>query len=151
MKRVLAIILCVLFIAGLSACGKDESEVIYGGNGKVKNKPAEETTVDLTTMNSTLVYTEVSQMLSKPEDYIGKTVKMNGKFNLFYNNDETKTYYACVVKDATACCQQGLEFILKDGYEYPKLDDEITVEGTFEIYEEDGGKYCRIANADLLS
>lgn len=149
MKRFLSLVLSLVFIFALSACGGNKTEKVYEGNGK--SAEATETTVDLTVMNSTMVYAEVSQMMSNPEKYIGKKIKMSGTFTLYYNqDDETKTYYACIVKDATACCQQGLEFILKDGYEYPELDTEITVEGKFEIYDEDGNKYCRIADADLL-
>ena len=33
--------------------------------------------------------------------------------------------------------------------DYPKEGDEITVTGIFDIYEEDGFKYCQLINASM--
>ena len=113
--------------------------------------------VDLTKLSSTMVYSEVYNMMVSPESYIGKTVKMKGQFVIYQDIDENgqiipdKIYFACIIADATACCTQGLEFVLAGDYKYPEnypeLYSEITVEGTFEIYEENGYKYCRLADA----
>ena len=35
--------------------------------------------------------------------------------------------------------------------DYPELNAEITVTGTFEIYEKNGIQYCRLANAAIES
>ncbi len=43
----------------------------------------QEIDVDLTQLSSTMVYSEVYNMINTPEDYIGKTVKMSGTFNLY--------------------------------------------------------------------
>lgn len=92
-------------------------------------------------------------MLYTPDDYIGKMVKMKGAF-AYYEDPETKEqYFACIIADAMACCSQGLDFIPTDEYtypdDYPELNAEITVTGTFEIYEKNGIKYCRLANAAI--
>ena len=94
-------------------------------------------------------------MLYTPDDYIGKTVKMKGAF-AYYEDPETKEqYFACIIADAMACCSQGLDFIPTDEYsypdDYPELNAEITVTGAFEIYEKNGIKYCRLANAAIES
>ena len=45
--------------------------------------------VDLTALSSTMVYSEVYNMLYfYPEDYYGKTVKMTGLFNVYQSVDE---------------------------------------------------------------
>ena len=44
--------------------------------------------VDLTKLSSTMVYSEVYNMLYTPDDYIGKTVKMKGAF-AYYEDPET--------------------------------------------------------------
>lgn len=111
--------------------------------------------VDLTKLSSTMVYSEVYNMLYTPDDYIGKTVKMKGAF-AYYEDPETKEqYFACIIADAMACCSQGLDFIPTDEYtypdDYPELNAEITVTGAFEIYEKNGIKYCRLANAAIES
>lgn len=117
--------------------------------------------VDLTQLSSTMVYAEVFNMLISPESYVGKTVKMRGNFNYFQaiapdGKMINRLFYACSIADATACCQQGLEFELagnkKFPEEYPDPGSEITVVGTFEIYEdaEYGFTSMRIANAEYF-
>lgn len=111
--------------------------------------------VDLTVMSSTVVYGQVYNMMYYPEKFIGKTVKMKGLYSDYFDQALGKHYYACIIMDATACCAQGVEFILTDDYkypdDYPEDGDEITVEGTFDVYEEDGGSYCTLREASLLS
>ena len=61
--------------------------------------------------------------------------------------------YACVIADATACCTQGIEFVLRGEHRYPQdyppLGEEITVIGTFETHESDGIPGVRLAEAEL--
>ena len=67
-------------------------------------------------------------------------------------------YYACIIQDATACCQQGLEFVWGDGShvypdEYPTENTEVEVVGTFETYKDnpdDEFDYCRLGNATMI-
>ena len=108
--------------------------------------------VDLTVLNSTMTYSQVFEMLYYPEQYIGKKVKMNGAF--VYGEDNGNRYYFCRISDATACCSQGIEFVLggecsfpKD---YPRVNSEIAVVGIFETYYEDDVQYCRLANSVLV-
>lgn len=113
--------------------------------------------VDLTRLSSTMIYSEVYNMMSEPEKYIGKSIRMNGQFALYQATDEEgkpiqdQIYFACVIADATACCSQGLEFVLADELvypdDYPELGTEITVSGTFETYDENGYMYCHLINA----
>ncbi len=109
--------------------------------------------LDLTTLSSTMVYSEVFNMMTDPSEYIGKTVKMTGAF-AYYHDDTTDTdYYSCIVQDATACCSQGIEFDPGDSYTYPDdfpaEGDEITVVGTFETYDEGSYTYCTLRNAEM--
>lgn len=107
--------------------------------------------VDLTKLSSTMVYSEVYNMLYIPENYIGKTVKMSGMFVTYTNQDESQVYPAVLIADATACCSQGLEFLLEGNPAYPEgypeMKTEITVIGTFETYEEEGNTFCRLENS----
>ncbi len=97
--------------------------------------------VDLTQLSSTMVYSEVYAMMYEPEEYRGKTVKMRGMFSSF-KGESGQIYNACIVQDATACCAQGLEFELVDGYDYPESGTQITVIGNFDTYqEESNGNY----------
>lgn len=104
-------------------------------------------------MNSTMVYSEVYNMLSTPEKYVGKTVKMSGAFALYENKEKTKNYYAVIIKDATACCSQGLEFVWQGDHKYPddfpKVGNDITVIGRFETYKEGDQTYSHLISNDV--
>ena len=79
-------------------------------------------------------------------------IKMNGVVSKYINEVTGNTYYSCVVKDATACCSQGVEFEL-EGYDindYPPDGSEISIIGEFGTYEEDGQIYCRLNEAGLV-
>ena len=90
-------------------------------------------------------------MMYNPQDYEGKTVKMEGTFSVFENPNGN--YYTCVIRDATACCAQGIEFVWSGTHSYPQdypmIDQMIEVVGTFHSYESDGQFYCELVNADL--
>ena len=116
--------------------------------------------VDLTVLSSTMVYSEVYNMLYfYPEDYYGKNVKMTGQFNVYQWVDESgivadmPVAYACIISDATACCAEGVEFVLEGDYtypdDYPELGTEITVIGEFQSYEENGMTWYHLVNARL--
>lgn len=118
------------------------------------NAPEASVDVDLSVMDSDMIYATVYQMMSDPEQYVGKTFRIEGKFYVTYDEMTKSQYYYCVIKDATECCAQGLEFIWGDGShiypdEYPTDGTEVIVDGTFELYMENDSRYCRLANADF--
>ena len=110
--------------------------------------------VDLPNLSSTMVYSEVFSMMTSPEEYIGKTVKMDGLFAYYHDEATGNTYFACIIQDATACCAQGIEFVLTGEYtfpdDYPEVGTEICVVGVFDTYEENGATYCTLREASLL-
>ena len=55
-----------------------------------------------------------------------------------------------MIADATACCAQGMEFVLQEGMEYPEMETDITVVGTFQLYDENGTTYCHLVDASIL-
>ena len=115
--------------------------------------------VDLTVLSSTMVYSEVYNMLyNDPAHYLGKTVKAKGTFSIYQlvtdgvlQSDPVS--YACIISDAAACCAEGMEFVLEGDYtypdDYPELGAEITVIGEFQSYEENGMTWYHLANARL--
>lgn len=110
--------------------------------------------IDLTSLSATFVYSEVFNMMVSPADYEGKKVKMEGTCNMYQDPDTGKKYYACIVQDATQCCSQGLEFVLDESEytedDYPEIGSDITLEGTFATYMENGNQYLTMLNAKLL-
>lgn len=137
MKKWVALIFAALTVLCLAGC--DEAP----NYNSVK--------VDLTTLNSTMVYSEVYNMVNTPDKYVGKTVRMRGSFSV-YKTDE-RNYYACIISDATACCSSGIEFVLAGEYaypdDYPEEGSEITVTGIFDTYKENGQLYCQLSDAVL--
>lgn len=115
--------------------------------------------VDLTVISNTVVYSELYNMLYyDPEHYIGKTVKMSGEFaayQMVVDNvmQPDPVAYACIVSDATACCAEGMEFILEENgvypEDYPALGAEITVTGEFQPYEKDGIRWYHLTDTRL--
>lgn len=111
---------------------------------------------DLTQMGSDMVYATVYQVMTAPEEYEGKTFRMDGTFLAYYYEAEKKYYFYCFIQDAAGCCSNGVEFVWEDGShrypdEYPEENAEIVVEGTLETYQEEGDPnlYCRLSDATL--
>ncbi len=116
--------------------------------------------IDLTTLNAVLVYTQVYDMVSNPENYIGKTVKMHGSFGYYYEASVDTYYFGIVVQDATACCAQGIEFTLADEAswifpeDYPDPGADATVVGVFNTYfpeEAPDWEYYRLEQAEFIT
>ena len=184
MKQLFCLLLAVCMMASLCACGKgrekdagndtlssdrevsaptesipvpedqqspEESEQLQSYAGKVD--------VDLTVLSSTMVYSEVYNMLyNDPAHYLGKTVKARGEFSIYQLVTDgvlqpDPVSYACIISDAAACCAKGMEFVLKDDLaypdDYPELGAEITVIGEFQSYEENGMTWYHLVNARL--
>lgn len=109
--------------------------------------------LDLTTLSSTMVYSEVYNMMYEPEDFVGKIIRMDGTFNTYHDEETGLDYYACIIQDATACCAQGVEFIPTEDYsypaDYPEVGDWVTVTGVFDTYQEGDYTYCTLRNAEM--
>lgn len=113
--------------------------------------------VDLTRLSGTMVYAEVFNMMVSPEDYVGKTVRMQGKFAVYQDVTKDgepipdKLFFTCEIEDAAACCAQGIEFVLSGSRsypgDYPEPGSEITVAGNFECYEDGEMTFIRLIDA----
>ena len=110
--------------------------------------------LDLTKMSATMIYSEVFNMLIEPEYYLNKTIKISGLFNVFTNENTGENYFAILIPDATACCQQGIEFVWQGNHifpeDYPQINEEITIIGQYKVdYTSDGLQYCYLAVSTL--
>ena len=135
----LCLVLCLW--AFTVSCKKEISED-YGSFGRVD--------LDLSVISGTVVYAAVNQMVNAPDDYIGKIIKVNGEYTTAYSSATNLTYPSVLVADATACCQQGIEFVLKKNGRYPEKGANVTVIGRFETYTENGLPYFHLVEAELL-
>ena len=129
-------------------------QVMNGDSSVIAQYKSEGVDVDLTLMGKDLIYATVYQMMSKPEEYEGKTIRIEGKYYASYYPITDKYYNYCLIADALACCSQGLEFELGGGAvypdDYPADQSEVIVTGVFETYTEEAGQtfyYCRLKDA----
>ena len=110
--------------------------------------------VDLTALSKTMVYSQVYNMMFYPENFIGKTIRMEGIYTEYFDQATGKRYLACFIMDATQCCSQGVEFELTSDYsypdDYPTEGDTVVVQGVFDVYEEEGAEYCTLRNSELI-
>lgn len=131
----LAMVFCASAFC-LSACGDGTMQ-------------AENVDVDLSSLSATMVYAKVNDMVTNPTAYIGKTIKAKGTYDTSYFNKTQKYYNYVVIKDATACCAQGLEFEYSGGY--PSKGSEIVIVGVFGSYVELGLTYYYISVNSLTT
>ena len=184
MKRIFCLLLAACMAVSLCACGKGRekdagndtlsSNEEASASAEIIPTPNQQETpeksgqaqpsagkvdVDLTVLSSTMVYSEVYNMLyNDPAHYLGKTVKARGTFSIYQLVTDgvlqpDPVAYACIIADATACCAEGMEFVpegdLTYPEDYPELGAEITVIGEFQSYEENGMIWYHLVNARL--
>ena len=155
MKKISLVLISLLL---LSCKGKDKTNtagIEAAATAKAASQPVastDSTTVvsdkidlDLTKMSATMIYSTMFDMLVMPEDYIEKNIKVKGWFETYTDPYCGELYYAVVVPDATACCQQGLEFVWPGDHKYPEdfpqAGADITVTGIYKLIENDGISY----------
>ena len=104
----------------------------YGSSFEEISAPKTDVELDLSKMNADFVYAFIFQIIVEPEKYEGKTVRMTGTFETFYDDAPYGRHDYCIITDVLACCAQGLEF------ESAKVSgvepgQKITVSGTLKL------------------
>lgn len=163
MKKLSLLVIC---LALLSCKAKDKTNtagIEAAATAKAASQPVASTDsntvvsdkidLDLTKMSATMIYSTMFDMLVMPEDYIEKNIKVKGWFETYTDPYSGELYYAVVVPDATACCQQGLEFVWPGDHKYPddfpEPGQDITVTGIYKLIENDGISYNYLEISNL--
>ena len=162
MKKVIYMMVMMIVMSFCVSCGTEKIETDSTEASETTEKQVTEASrsnssaagdvdLDLTVLSSTMVYSEVYNITVAPEEYIGKIVRMKGEFATQVDPQSGKRYFACIIKDATACCAQGIEFVPSENYSYPEdfPEDgaEVTVTGEFRTYDENRRTYCHLIDA----
>ncbi|HBI85634.1 MAG TPA: hypothetical protein DDX71_05025 [Ruminococcus sp.] len=172
MKRIVCLLCCGLLLTG---CGNPDTQKIddlIAAQEQTENNDVQssaetsdvpkptvavpdaangEYDVDLTALDSNMVYAQVYDMVFGETDYSGKLVRAKGTFDYYQDPQTQKEYFAVLISDATACCAQGIEFVLEEDHtypdDYPELGSEIVIHGTFNTYEDETGAYVQLRDA----
>ncbi|NMP37881.1 MAG: hypothetical protein GX051_07120 [Clostridiales bacterium] len=142
LSLIIAFTVLMCSFAGCSGGGGAATDVV---TTTVQDNSGVKVDVDLTALSGTMVYAEVYNMVNNPQQYTGKTIKVAGKYNASYYDKTDNYYHYVIVADATACCQQGLEFVWSGEHKYPQdyPQDAAQIEliGTYGSYTEQGTTY----------
>ena len=157
MKKLPLLLICISLIsckakdktdnAGLeaAAAAKANSTNVVSTSSTTATHDPSKIDLDLTKMSATMIYSTMFDMLVMPEDYVEKNIKVSGWFETYTDPQTAELYYAVVVPDATACCQQGLEFVWPGDHhfpaDFPNPGEDITVTGRYKLLDKDGYTY----------
>ncbi|MCL2050335.1 MAG: hypothetical protein FWG91_01190 [Lachnospiraceae bacterium] len=115
------IILVLLTLAMLSITACDNADRDY---------------IDLTALSNIMVSAEVNKMTAKPEDYLGKTIRLAGTYYSVHYAEIDTTLHAVLIDGSDSCCQLILEFkYADDTMNYPDEMDLIELTGVYGSYE----------------
>ncbi|MCL2815661.1 MAG: hypothetical protein FWD23_13775 [Oscillospiraceae bacterium] len=138
MKKCLLLLLLIFCIVLTAGCANKDAPQSAGS-----------VDIDLTLLSGTMVYAEVYNMMTQPDDYMGKSIKMNGLYYTAYYEETGLYYHYVIIEDATACCQQGMEFLWNGEHsypvDYPEESSKVEVVGVFGSYDELGKTYYYLA------
>lgn len=108
---------------------------------------------DLTGNDADMNYVIVAMIAEDPKSFEGIKIKLRGLAIDLETTDTSGMDHYVVINDRQACCQQGLQYILKDkNQKYPKEQEMITVEGELTVFnsEEIPFPLAVIKNARLV-
>lgn len=125
-------------------------------DGAEKNESTNESGqyYDLTGNDLDMNYVIVAMIAEDPKSFEGVKIKLQGVAVDLETTDTSGMDHYVVINDKQACCQQGLQYILKDkNQKYPKPQEIITVEGELTVFnsEEIPFPLAVIKNAKLIS
>ena len=109
---------------------------------------------DLTGNDLDMNYVIVAMIAEDPKSFEGVKIKLQGVAVDLETTDTSGMDHYIVINDRQACCQQGLQYILKDkNQKYPKPQEIITVEGELTVFnsEEIPFPLAVIKDAKLIS
>ena len=110
-KKVPALFLICLITISVAGCNDNDAAQPENSGSNGLNNPAagaKNVDVDLTVLSTTMAYAEINNILTNPDGYMGKTVKMKGRYYSSFYDVTGMTYHFVVIEDATSCCAQGV-------------------------------------------
>jgi uncharacterized membrane protein YcgQ (UPF0703/DUF1980 family) len=93
---------------------------------------------------------QTNDVYLNPEDYMGKTIKLEGLFKSAHYG-ENEPPYCFVLRYGPGCCGSdgNAGFEVAWNKPYPNSDDWVEAAGILKTYEEDGYPYLYLALSEL--
>lgn len=127
---------------------EQQTEQQSGSLGFV-SEPDTSVDYDLTAMSATMIYAQVYNMISDPESYVDKTLKLEGYVEFYYIQSFDETIYFIVINDATGCCPQGIEIQFPAEIVPPEDFVDVLIKGKVCTEEYEGNNYVYIDIAEM--
>ena len=144
MKSSFKAIFSMIFCICLLSCEK-ETDLLSKRDFETSNEETNyKIDIDLSALSVTMAYAEAYRIMSSPDNYIGKTIKVNGTYATNFYEPTDKYYSFVLITDSTSCCTLSFEFEWPDkSYpeDYPQEGDTIEIVGLFGCYDELGITY----------
>ncbi len=149
-KKTKLIVIIITLLAFVAVCIGITLHIVSGNNSKADKS----VDLDLSTMSATAIYSEVSNMMTDPKKYVGKTIKVKGYYTVSIDPSTGERYTYCLIPDATECCQQGLLFKLKkdEASKLPAEEKRFVISGKFTLKtlpEDKNATYVELENAKV--
>ncbi len=127
-KAVLLSLAMVFFVG----CSSNETEVETQEELKPHQISSEDIDYDLREMSSTMVYSQIFDLVTNPNEYTDARFVIQGHFMESEDMNTGEKFFAILIVDAAACCAQGLEIHIPDDVVLPivTLPAEMIIEGT---------------------
>ncbi|MDR2537592.1 MAG: hypothetical protein LBC46_04730 [Treponema sp.] len=125
----------------------------YNNNSRVFSAGATKGGSNIVEIKEKMFIAQVNDVYLNPDDYVGKTIKLEGLFMTQDNGAQIPPYYF-VIRYGPGCCgndgNAGFE-VIWDNQEpvYPRDNEWVEAVGVFGSYEEDGYPYYCLSLASL--
>ena len=149
MKRIVCLLLSLLLLLSLCACGGGETRTMPELESGEFSGPEDtsEPDLDLTACHDPEeAYLELEHLNRDPTGYLGMSMRLQGVFSMYESHG--KTFYYCGVRDMDGCVE-NMELSFPDGLPegFPAPGEDVTVRGRVSSYtvERNGESYvCAI-------
>ena len=135
MKKILTMTILCLVLSVMAGCD-EKSELLDDLETQSEEQSITPTIdYDLTEYTAQIATATMTDMRENPEKYIGKVIKVRGRYFPEYMDMLDRDINWLLVDDETGCCVNYFEFKLNDE-EYPPEETRIEIIGTFGFYDE---------------
>jgi len=160
MKKLMALfIICACFMTAcgsgnISATPAETANPAVAASSAAKDDAGSQNvsavSSDIVEIKDKMFLTQVTDVYTNPNDYMGKTIKYEGIFDIFEIPEKSLKYYS-VIRYGPGCCGDdgNVGFEVKWDGEYPKQNDWVEATGVLEEYKEGSYMYLRIALSSL--